>query len=188
MGAGHSHSILVAMIAHILLSYVLPNDYGTVHTGEPGYHLDFDPDTVRCPDVAWIAPGRVPEGTRGFPNLAPDLAIEVKSPSNSNPEMAAKAWMWLSYGSQQAWVADPERNTLTVYTPAQTRKPWARTTNSPGAICSPASPPPSGGCSAANTDRHAYNGCPDNPVIPHQSYPYSLDTIENRVQKPRQWA
>ena len=118
MGAGHPHSILVAMIAHILLSYVLPNDYGTVHTGEPGYHLNFDPDTVRCPDVAWIAPGRVPEGTRGFPNLAPDLAIEVKSPSNSNPEMAAKAWMWLSYGSQQAWVADPERNTLTVYRPS----------------------------------------------------------------------
>ena len=115
MGTGHPHSILVSMIAHILLSYVIPNDYGTVHTGEPGYLLDLDPDTVRCPDVAWIAPGRVPEGTRGFPNLAPDLAVEVKSPSNSNPEMASKAWMWLSYGSRQAWVTDPERNTLTVY-------------------------------------------------------------------------
>ena len=45
------------------------------------------------------------------------MAIEVKSPSNSNPEMAAKAMMWLSYGSQQVWVEDPERVTITVFRP-----------------------------------------------------------------------
>jgi Uma2 family endonuclease len=43
------------------------------------------------------------------------LAVEVKSPSNSNPEMAAKAVMWLSYGSQQVWVEDPEQTTVTIY-------------------------------------------------------------------------
>jgi Uma2 family endonuclease len=56
---------------------------------------------VRAPDIAWFAPGRLPEGIQGYPELAPDLVVEVKSPSNSNPEMAAKAVMWLSYGSQQ---------------------------------------------------------------------------------------
>ena len=117
MGTGDPHGIVVTRISGIIFVYTETTGYGEGRTGEPGYLLDLDPDTVRCPDVAWIAPGRVPEGTRGFPNLAPDLAIEVKSPSNSNPEMASKAWMWLSYGSQQAWVADPERNTVTVYRP-----------------------------------------------------------------------
>jgi Uma2 family endonuclease len=42
------------------------------------------------------------------------LAVEVKSPSNSNPEMAAKAVMWLSYGSQQVC---PEQTTVTIYRP-----------------------------------------------------------------------
>ena len=117
IGTGDPHGISVNRIAGLIFIYTETTGHGESRAGEPGYHLDFDPDTVRCPDVAWIAPGRIPEGTQGFPNLAPDLAVEVKSPGNSNPEMAAKSWMWLSYGSQQVWVADPERSTVTVYQP-----------------------------------------------------------------------
>ena len=72
---------------------------------------------MRAPGVVWIAPGRIPAGTQGYPELAPDLAVEVKSPGNSNREMAAKAGMWLSYGSREVWVADPERVAITVYRP-----------------------------------------------------------------------
>ena len=100
-----------------LASYVYDHDYGDLSAGDPGYHLERDPDTVRSTDIAWFAPGRVPEGIQGYPELAPDLAIEVKSPSNSVPEMAAKAMMWLSYGSQQVWVEDPERVTITIFRP-----------------------------------------------------------------------
>ena len=74
---------------------------------------------MRAPDVVWIAPGRIPPGTRGYPDLAPDLAVEVKSPGNSYAELAAKAGMWLSYGSREVWIADPERVTITVYRPYQ---------------------------------------------------------------------
>ena len=72
---------------------------------------------MRAPDVAWIAPGRIPEGTQGYPDFAPDLAVEVKSPGNSNAEMSAKAAMWLSYGSQEVWVADPESASITRFRP-----------------------------------------------------------------------
>ena len=115
MGTEHPHSIVLVWFTHVLAEFVAATNYGLLAVGEPGYLLDLDPDTVRCPDLAWIAPGRIPPGTQGFPNLAPDLAVEVKSPSNSNPEMAAKARMWLSYGSQEVWVADPERVTVTVF-------------------------------------------------------------------------
>ena len=82
-----------------------------------GFRLERDPDTVRSADVAWIAPGRIPQGTQGYPELAPDLAVEVKSPSNSNPERAAKAQMWLCYGSQVALALDPATVTVIIYRP-----------------------------------------------------------------------
>jgi Uma2 family endonuclease len=98
-------------------NYTENSDYGVVRTGEPGYRLDREPDTVRAPDVAWIAPGRIPEGAQGYPEFAPDLVVEVKSPSNSNAEIAAKAAMWLCYGSRQAWVLDPQDTTVTIHRP-----------------------------------------------------------------------
>ena len=119
MPTGDPHGDTVPRISYALTAYAMENDYGEVRSGEPGYFLERDPDTVRAPDVAWIAPGRIPAGTQGYPEPSPDLAVEVKSPGNSYPELAAKAAMWLSYGSQQVWVADPERSTITVHRPYQ---------------------------------------------------------------------
>lgn len=103
------------MIATMLSLFVGPRNYGEVVAGEPGYLLEIGPDTVRAPDVAWVAPGRIPAGTIGYPNLAPDLAVEVRSPSNSIPELQRKAEMWLSFGTRQVWVADPETTAVTIY-------------------------------------------------------------------------
>ena len=117
MPTGDPHGDTVIRIGNALFVFVDANNYGHVRAGDPGYRLDRDPDTVRALDVAWIAEGRIPEGAQGYPELAPDLAVEVKSPGNSNPEMAAKAMMWLSYGSKEVWVADPETTTITVFRP-----------------------------------------------------------------------
>ncbi len=117
MAPGHPHAIVVSRISMLIGNYADANDYGVGLAGEPGHRLERDPDTVRAPDVAWFAPGRIPEGTQGYPEIAPDLVIEVKSPGNSNPEMAAKARMWLSYGSRMAVIADPRYSTFTVYRP-----------------------------------------------------------------------
>ena len=115
MPGGDPHSEAVVRTGTVLTVYSDDNDYGDVRSGEPGYRLDRDPDTVRAPDVAWFAPGRLIRGRPGFPELVPDLAVEVKSPGNSWPEITAKAYMWLSYGSQQVWVADPPTTTITIY-------------------------------------------------------------------------
>ena len=117
MPTGDPHGETVARTSHLIFGYADENEFGVVRTGEPGYRLENGPDTVRAPDVAWIAPGRIPEGTQGYPELAPDLAVEVKSPSNSNPEMGAKAQMWLCYGSQVALVLDPATVTVRIYRP-----------------------------------------------------------------------
>lgn len=114
MPGGKSQGLVNSRIDAALSTYSDSNDYGDTLSADTGYRLDREPDTVRAPDVAWFAPGRLPEA-EGFPELAPDLAVEVKPPSNSWPEMAAKARMWLSYGSQQVWIADPPTTTITIY-------------------------------------------------------------------------
>ena len=117
MPTGDPHGESVTLTGYVLTHYARSNRHGVVRSGDPGYWLESDPDTVRAPDVAWFAPGRLLRGRRGYPEMAPDLAIEVKSPGNSWPEIAAKAQMWLCYGSREAWVGDPETVTVRIYWP-----------------------------------------------------------------------
>ncbi len=116
---GHPHSVTVVRAASPLFQYTEATHYGEVLSGEPGYRLERNPDTVRAPDIAWFAPGRIPPGTSGFPGLTPDLCIEVASPSNSRPDrlLSGKAQMWLNFGAREVWVLNPEDTTVTCYRP-----------------------------------------------------------------------
>ena len=106
----------ITYAAYSIAKYVEAHQYGYPTIGV-GFWLERDPDTVRSADVAWTAPGRTPKGAQGYPEIAPDLAVDVKAPNNSNPEMAAKAQMWLCYGSQIALVLDPATVTVRIYRP-----------------------------------------------------------------------
>lgn len=118
MPTGDPHGMVVVLTAHYMTQYALSSGHGQTRSGETGYILDRDPDTVRAPDVAWYSSENVPApGTQGFPDMVPDLVVEVKSPSNSNPEMAAKARMWLSYGTKMALILDPQAETVIKHKP-----------------------------------------------------------------------
>ena len=119
VSTGDPHTATVYYATLRLGLYVEANAHGDLRTGEPGYRLQRDPDIVRCPDIAWIAPGRIPPGTTGYPELTPDLCIEVASPSNARADrlLSDKAQMWLSHGARQVWVLNPEDTTLTRYQP-----------------------------------------------------------------------
>lgn len=116
MPPGNPHVYVVIWTSVEFGNYVRDHNYGSVRA-EIGYKLESDPDTVRAPDVSWIAPGRITESIPGYPELVPDLAVEVKSPGNSKPEMAAKAQMWLSYGSRISLVLNPENTTVIICRP-----------------------------------------------------------------------
>ncbi len=83
---------------------------------EVGYTVRSGPDTVRGPDVSLVL-GDVPddEEQRGFVPGAPDIAVEVLSPSSTAAEMERKVAEYLAAGSQRVWVVhqatrrDPRR-------------------------------------------------------------------------------
>lgn len=52
---------------------------------------------------------------RVFFDGAPDLAVDVISPSDRASEVIAKAGNWLRSGCSAVWVIDPETKTATVY-------------------------------------------------------------------------
>lgn len=114
---GDRHGDAAAWTAAEFANYVRATNHGAVRA-EIGYKLESDPDTVRAPDVSWIAPENSGEPIPGYRAGTPDLAVEVKSPNDSRPEMFAKAQMWIGYGTRIVLVLDPEPVTVTVYRPS----------------------------------------------------------------------
>jgi Uma2 family endonuclease len=114
--AGGRHGRVALSIAIELGSYVRAHQLGAVYAAETGFTLARDPDTVRAPDVAFVRRERLttPEPI-GFHDLAPDLVVEVLSPSDRPGELLAKIADWLSAGTRLVWVVDPERRLARVY-------------------------------------------------------------------------
>ena len=147
---GDQHGVAVAGIAWLLGNFSGDNDYGEV-SGRSVFLLERNPDTVRRPDLAWVAPGRIARPFAGYPGLTPDLVVEVRSPSDSRRHMVERAMMWLSHGVRMALVADPGPVTLAVYRPGEPPQVLADSTDLTGAMCCPASPPPSGASSGGGS-------------------------------------
>jgi Uma2 family endonuclease len=53
-----------------------------------------------------------------IPRLAPNLAVEVLSRTNTPGEMAVKRQDYFTAGVQLVWEIDPEKRTVVVYTSA----------------------------------------------------------------------
>jgi len=104
-------------LAATILAYVEQYDLGYVTGADGGYVLSTDPDTVRAPDVGFVAKDRVEEyPSEGYLEIAPDLAVEVVSTSDSANEVQAKALEYIKYGVKLVWVVFPKSKTLMVYT------------------------------------------------------------------------
>src|SRR6185295_4286686 len=103
--AGSMHGRVAMNLGGELRAHARAKDAGTVFAAETGFKLFTDPDTVRAPDVVFVAKGREPpSGATGFADLAPDLAVEVLSPGDRPGEILAKVADWLSAGTRLVWV------------------------------------------------------------------------------------
>ena len=110
------HGRTIANIASLLKTFVKSTRSGVVYAADTGFVLARDPDTVRGPDVAFVTDQR--ERLAGsdapyFPG-APDLAIEVLSPSERVKEVLGIVSDYLAAGSRLVWVVDPVREEVQV--------------------------------------------------------------------------
>jgi Uma2 family endonuclease len=128
---GFNHGWYITKIAQILENFVVSHKLGFIVSGDVGFHIERDPDTVRAPDVAFVRADRIPPGgMTGFFPGAPDLAVEILSPNDRASEVQAKVDAWLAAGCPMVWVVDPQNrvlhchsrdsNTVSILTPKDT--------------------------------------------------------------------
>jgi Uma2 family endonuclease len=114
--AGGRHGQVAMNLALRLGAHVERSRAGQLFAAETGFTLRRGPDTVRAPDVAFIRRERLPDPIPvAFPELAPDLVVEVLSRDDRPGEVLAKVADWLSAGVALVWVIDTEHRGARVY-------------------------------------------------------------------------
>lgn len=115
--ASPRHGRIAMRIGALLEQYVRQQKLGVVYAAETGFKLQENPDTVRAADAAFVAQARIPaEGEpEGYWAIAPDLVVEVVSPSDSALLVQGKVTDWLAAGCRLVWVLYPDTRTVTEY-------------------------------------------------------------------------
>ncbi len=114
MPAGEEHGSIGMEAAYHIMHHVRTRDLGRVYAAETGFHLEYAPDTVRGPDVAFVAKDRV-VSTTGFSPVVPDLVVEVKSPRDTLASLRRKMSWWLEKGVREGWMVEPSERKITVF-------------------------------------------------------------------------
>ncbi len=113
---GAEHGEITNRISTYASLFVMENDLGACFAAETRFQIEHNPDTAIGPDWAFVARERLPaEMPRGFLALAPDIVLEVRSPSDSAPESLTKVQRWLAAGVRLVWELNPKTRLLTVH-------------------------------------------------------------------------
>lgn len=120
--AGFEHGDIGMTIGVLLAGYLRGKSLGRVVGADTGFILSRDPDTVRAPDCAFVSAERL-QGRdlpkKFFPG-APDLAVEVISPSDKAEELEEKTADYFQAGTKLVWIINPRLRTVTVRRPDDT--------------------------------------------------------------------
>ena len=79
-------------------------------------------DGVRVPDVAWISKERFKPRRTGAMAVAPEICVEVLSPSNGREEMLEKMSLFYAVGASEVWLCDEDGN-MEFFTSGSARQP-----------------------------------------------------------------
>lgn len=114
---GQKHGRITVRLTVPLAKYVQDSQLGEVYAAETGFKLKSNPDTVRAADKAFVRQNRLDLicETEGYWPGAPDLVVEVTSPSDRVSQVEKKVMEWLEFGARLVWVVSPKLRTVTVY-------------------------------------------------------------------------
>lgn len=116
---GEEHGWIESILIYALTDWSLKNNAGRFYTGDTNFVLEGEPGEVRLkrrPDVAFVAQSRL-QKTKGYFYGSPDLAIEIKSPSQRRAKMLTKVNEYLTHGVRQVWLVLPDERQVEVHTP-----------------------------------------------------------------------
>ena len=115
--AGGVHGLVGWRLTAHLSPYILNSGIGFGFNSETGFLLRRDPDTVLAPDFAFVRADRMLslEDHQGFLPIAPDMVVEIVSPSERQTETNRKVSVYLEAGVREVWTVHPDRKQVIVY-------------------------------------------------------------------------
>lgn len=111
---GPEHGFVIGNLSALLHAHLKANNLGHLYVGDTGFKLESNPDTVLAPDVSFVVRERVGTPSPFYYFGAPDLAVEVLSPSDRKTKVERKTTLWLELGARSVWNVNPRRRTVEV--------------------------------------------------------------------------
>jgi Uma2 family endonuclease len=111
------HGFICARITRLIGNHVEAHNLGRVTSNDSYVQVGRDPDTVRGGDVCYFSYERLPRGDMpdGLLPVAPDLVVEVRSPTDRWTNIFSKVGEYLSAGVRVVVVLDPASASASVY-------------------------------------------------------------------------
>ena len=114
--SGMEHGNLGAFLCGLLEIYARRNKLGSTFDSSTAFTMKTG--NKRSPDVSFVAKDRLrglKKLPKGFFQGAPDLAVEIISPSNTFDEIHTKIVEYFDSGSKLVWVIHPDEESVLVY-------------------------------------------------------------------------
>lgn len=110
---GMRHDYIVMWLGYLLMPFA--EGRGILVSSNAGYRMANR--NIRCPDVGFMRDERLPDGEVpvGFGDSAPDLCIEIISPSEDMRDATRKVGEYFDSGAKEVWHMFPDDKTLRVY-------------------------------------------------------------------------
>jgi len=105
--SGYESDEVATRVSTFMNMWVMPRKLGRVTGSSAGFNLP-NADT-RAPDVSFVKAERLRRSPRSFAELAPDLIVEVKSPTDSIKGLREKIDEFLNLGTRVGILINPEK-------------------------------------------------------------------------------
>jgi Uma2 family endonuclease len=112
-----AHGVIIMNIGSEIRFYLKQNPIGRLGP-EISHRAPNDAKNERLPDLSFVSGLSDAVVTRGSVMRMPDLAVEVKSHSNTYKELLDKAQYYLANGTRMVWLVYPEKRLVEALTPA----------------------------------------------------------------------
>lgn len=110
------HGFFIMTFGGFLRVFVLQHRLGIVVGGDPYVRMFGSQYSMRGPDLAFYARGRIPRDPRATAtDTVPDLVVEILSPSDRAIDVQEKVHDWLRVGVKLLWYINPESGETVVY-------------------------------------------------------------------------
>jgi Uma2 family endonuclease len=112
------HGDICAMLLTALRTFADAHRLGAVWNSSTGFWMHNR--NCRAPDISFVRKERLrrlgfKRSSRRFFPEAPDLAVEILSPSNTGTEIAKRLKDFFASGTQIAWIIHPDQQSVEVY-------------------------------------------------------------------------